>query len=177
MIVTTDDGGPLLRHELMAPVTECNSCGACCSPVVSVFAPTDLRRMMPGRLSPTARLDIAHLRDHCTPISRREGLARAPYLSDGVTVMGVPGSPESTMISFSFFYECEYFDSDTRRCTNYDNRPPMCADYPWYGQDPLATETERSKALPRMCSFRADIGKPVEAIPVEWLPTRKEASS
>lgn len=32
-----------------------------------------------------------------------------------------------------FFY-CAHYDEETATCTDYDNRPDMCAGYPWYGR-------------------------------------------
>lgn len=64
-----------------------------------------------------------------------------------------------------YFYNCRWFDRDTRSCTNYDDRPPMCRDYPHYGHAP-----NPAKALPVCCSFRADVGQPVADIPVQLRP-------
>lgn len=155
-------------------MTECREhCGACCDPVVSPFTLNEMAQTTPGQW-PDGGANRDFMLNHLRPISRREGLRRAPYLTDGVTVMGRPGEPGSEVIAYSFFYECEFFDTDTRRCTNYDNRPPMCRMYPWYGNDPTRDSLEKSKALPRMCAFRADLGQPVEPIPVEWLGRRGE---
>ena len=30
----------------------------------------------------------------------------------------------------SHFYTCKYYNKETRRCTNYANRPNMCSAYP-----------------------------------------------
>lgn len=30
-----------------------------------------------------------------------------------------------------FFYTCRYYDAATGNCTNYENRPAMCSDYPY----------------------------------------------
>lgn len=76
-----------------------------------------------------------------------------------------PGYPQ--------FYECVNFDRETRRCTKYEDRPPVCRDYPYYGQRQLAPNI----ALPHWCSFRADIGQEVEPEP-DWQAielSRKEA--
>lgn len=33
------------------------------------------------------------------------------------------------------FFTCKYFNKETRLCTDYDNRPKMCKDYPFYNND------------------------------------------
>lgn len=30
-----------------------------------------------------------------------------------------------------YHYTCKHFDTETRRCTNYENRPAMCSKYPY----------------------------------------------
>jgi Fe-S-cluster containining protein len=87
-----------------------------------------------------------------TPINRREGLRRSPYLTDGgVTILGDERTGEAVMV-WSRFYECRHYDRENKRCMDYENRPPVCRDYPWYGQapDPL-------KSLPLECSYREDV--------------------
>lgn len=87
-------------------------------------------------------------------MKHREVRAVEPWLLD---------TPNLTMTlhgeaTLPYFYRCRWFDRDTRTCTNYDDRPPGCRDYPWGATggvpDPRA-------ALPPSCSFRADIGLPV----------------
>lgn len=34
-------------------------------------------------------------------------------------------------------YRCDRFDPETRECTAHEDRPPVCSDYPWYGDDPV----------------------------------------
>lgn len=146
-------------------MTECSGCGACCDPVVLPYTLNEIRQQLPGACAEP--LDREFALEHLTPISRREGLRRAPYFTaGGVTVLGAPGQPGSEFLAYSFFYECDRFDRETRQCTAYDDRPPMCSEYPHYGQpDP-------AKAIPLMCAFRADIGLPVEDVPVEWTTTK-----
>jgi Fe-S-cluster containining protein len=61
----------------------------------------------------------------------------------------------------AYYYRCKWFDQETRKCTNYENRPPMCRDYPWHGRPP--TEW---KALPKTCGFLWDLDVEPEPIPV-----------
>jgi Fe-S-cluster containining protein len=32
--------------------------------------------------------------------------------------------------------QCDMFDRESRTCTAYENRPPVCSGYPWYGREP-----------------------------------------
>lgn len=47
---------------------------------------------------------------------------------------------------------CDAFDPVTRACTAYEDRPPICSGYPWYGKAP-----NRSKLLNPACSYHADV--------------------
>lgn len=130
---------------------ECNGCGACCDPVVLPVSQLDVARDPRLMGDEDAQFVLEVLR----PIRRRDGLAKASYLSAGVTVLGAPGTPESTVLVWSMFYECPRFDPETRRCTDWENRPPLCRGYPWYDAPP-----DQAKALPTECSYRADLGAP-----------------
>lgn len=33
-------------------------------------------------------------------------------------------------------YRCDRFDPDTRMCTAHEDRPPVCSNFPWYGDPP-----------------------------------------
>lgn len=137
---------------------ECNGCGACCDPVVLPYTQRQVAGMLPDEyLTADERRFVL---EDLTPITRRDGMARASYLSAGVTVMGQPGSPESVVLAWSAFYTCRHYDPETRRCGNYANRPRMCREYPWYGDGP-----DPAKALPGPCAYRADRGETPEEIP------------
>lgn len=51
---------------------------------------------------------------------------------------------------------CDVFDQATRRCTAYEQRPPICANYPAYGE-PLAPGHRKADGLPLVCAFQADV--------------------
>lgn len=34
------------------------------------------------------------------------------------------------------YYTCPRFDSEARNCGDYEGRPPVCRDYPWYNKPP-----------------------------------------
>ena len=130
------------------PELECpDGCGACCDPVVLPYSQTEVAQHLPGQIQSAE--DRRFVIEDLTPMRRRDGLQRASYLSSGVTVMGSPGSPGGALLAWSFFYECRHFDRETRRCLNYENRPPLCRSYPWYDDGP-----DPAKALPESCVYR-----------------------
>lgn len=55
--------------------------------------------------------------------------------------------------------QCDKFDHETRTCTAYEDRPPICSDYPFYGADPGIKGT---RWLLEGCSF-------IEDVPVVWV--------
>lgn len=141
-------------------MTECNGCGGCCDPVASFVAPV----MLADRSADAAigKPAAEWMRDHLTPVRpRRDGIKRAPYLRGGGTSTTTHrGQPTVLLVHF---YDCEFFDRESRECRAYDLRPEMCRVYPWVGD-----EVNTAVSLPGPCSFRADQGLPVEEVPVEW---------
>jgi hypothetical protein len=49
---------------------------------------------------------------------------------------------------------CDAFDPQTRTCLAYDERPPVCSDYPWYRKSPGNDQIASLR-----CSFWADVPK------------------
>lgn len=139
-------------------VTECNGCGSCCDPVTLSVSQDDVRRLLPYQVGARTRQWVL---EELRPLSRREGLERAPWLKGRQTMqIGPDGKPDFTP---SHFYECTNLDPVTRQCNRYDDRPPVCRNFPHDGQariNPGAT-------LAPWCSFRADIGQEVEPQP-DW---------
>jgi Fe-S-cluster containining protein len=140
-------------------VTECNGCGCCCSPVVLSFTQAEARGgPAAAAMSPEDRRFVL---EDLTPISRRAGDALGAYwIGELETARGQPwrgrnGSP------LRFYFRCRHFDEESRRCLNYDDRPPLCRAFPFHGAPPMP-----GQALPPPCSFRADLGQPVEPVAV-----------
>jgi Fe-S-cluster containining protein len=105
------------------------------------------------------------------PISRREGLALAPWERDVQPMVNV--HPRNGQPSFlaplpwpSSFYRCDWFDPQTRLCTHYDKRPDLCREFPRNNADRVIEGTK----LPPMCGYRVDLGQTVEPMPEEWHP-------
>lgn len=136
-------------------MTECNGCGGCCNPVASPFTKPEIRILLAhGKMNEE---DGYFMLEDTVAISRRQAIERAPWLRNAKLYTVNPVTMEP-IISLSF-YECKHYDPETRACTNYENRPPVCRDYPQYNNWP-----NPGAALPPECSFNADIGKPVALI-------------
>ncbi len=131
-------------------MTTCaENCGACCDPVTLPY--TLLEAMSHPQIPVDQRTWAAR---SLIPMSPREAFAIAPWLRGKLQRDG------DRLVS-AFYFRCRHFDRETRRCTDYENRPAMCRDYPHYGgQVPLGA------SLPPTCSFRADIGE----VPVAITP-------
>lgn len=147
-------------------MTACNGCGdhpsaVCCDPVVSVFSPTMLADGSLDAGQGGDSSDVAWMRKHLTPIlPRRRGLDMVRGWSSGLSEIGEvdhrTGRVQLHLIP-AWYYSCEFYDATHKRCLDYDNRPAMCRDYPWYGDPP-----DPSKVLPPTCSYRVDVGRTVE---------------
>lgn len=61
--------------------------------------------------------------------------------------------------------KCDVFDPATGLCGAYGSRPPVCRDYPWYGDEP---DAERAACLPLQCSYLADV--PLDQRPANSRP-------
>lgn len=150
-------------------MTECNGCGGCCNPVALAYSKEQVRWMVPaesdlpvtrpGEVRIDRRTRRWILRE-LTEIDRAEAERLRPDLAGRVGRARLPDgtySDEPTR-----YYRCRWYDDDTRRCMNYDDRPDVCRDYPPSGPVPPGMEP----GLPPTCSFRADYGLPV----AEWQP-------
>jgi Fe-S-cluster containining protein len=122
-------------------VTGCAGCGHCCDPVT-------LDADLFARIREHARRDdfverypeeghrrnLLFIAQHWHPTTA--------WHEDGVTVkLGL---------------RCDQFDPQARRCTAYEDRPPVCRDYPWYG-DKEGTRCARASSLYPECSYLLDI--------------------
>ena len=105
---------------------------------------------------------------HWRQLTRREGLRRAPWFADAQR--GKIGTVDAHGRAVEpVFYECDRYDTTTRQCTAYDERPPVCDGYPYYG-GPKRTDG----ALPPACEFLRDRGE--QPVPVEVMLQRRDGS-
>jgi Fe-S-cluster containining protein len=137
----------------------CNGCGACCRPVSLPFTPFEVYAH-PERFHPE---DWRFILEDLDVITRREAFEIHPWLKDaGLLQSDINGE----LSAISTYYLCRWHDVETGRCTNHENRPPLCREYPW------ATPTPREKdfqlQLPPTCAYREDLGKSVEPVPVAF---------
>ena len=101
--------------------------GACCA----VF-PYSIDLPMIHRQADSGCAHSQKLVDMLIPLAPGEAVERAakfgvdfsPYHEDGNA--GVAGEQA--------LYTCSWWDEETRLCTNYDDRPHMCRDYPYAGR-------------------------------------------
>lgn len=144
--------------------TRCvEGCGQCCDPVAYPASLNELRKLWRPSLDDVGRANVDWILNHFTPISRREGLARTPELTSGITEVIIRGVPDTVI---THFYECDAFDLETRSCTAYDDRPPMCTGFPWYGLAPDPT-----KPLPAECGYHYDVDR--QPVPVTITARRR----
>lgn len=143
-------------------------CGKCCNPVVLPVTQLEIAQTFP--ISGDELADRLFILNDLTPLSTKEGLRLAPYLKGRVLSSTANGGA----VMAPKFYSCRHYDSATRLCTNYENRPPVCREHPRYGLDRVQPNT----ALPFECSFNEDV--PVELRnrpPAGWRPDLLEGAT
>lgn len=116
----------------------CNGCGDCCA--VVTLSPGMVRlangAIDEGIMSP----DVLWVRDDLRLLTQAEAESRRP----GILPPELGGG----------YYECRRFDYVSRRCTAYDDRPPVCRNFPWYGRE--ARPAGVLEGLDR-CGYWADV--------------------
>lgn len=88
----------------------------------------------------------------------QEYIANAEFITQHWRVSGLSSNDGYLYLS------CDAFDGETRRCTVHDSKPPVCRNFPWYGDEPIA---ERLDGYPR-CSYWHDV--PFDKRPGAKLP-------
>lgn len=134
-------------------VTECSRCGQCCELIILSFPQTDA--LADPTIDERQREWIVR---ELVPLSPREVTERFPWQSTTARVRHADGTLSS---DYPNFYTCVNYDPDSRLCTRYEDRPPGCRGFPFYGMPP-----DPKVRLPPRCSFRADVGQKVES----WTP-------
>lgn len=100
----------------------------------------------------------------------KEAKAIAPWLFEGNYRNSI--GPDGEVITF--YYSCKWYDDVERRCTNYENRPTVCSEYPWGASDRRSIMAQQV-LLPPSCSFNADVGR--EVVPIELIPKPRRIRS
>jgi Fe-S-cluster containining protein len=146
-----------------APTRGCARCGSCCFPVtLSRWAADTLALWTTQRVTgvpdPGTDEGWAYWRangwDSDDEASRQRAVSM--YDPDGSTRHNADFAAAhwTRRDGEAHDYDCDRFDPDTRLCTAQDSKPPICANFPWYGQAPTA---ERAVNLDPQCSFLGDI--------------------
>lgn len=111
----------------------CNGCGKCCEALHTAVSPDDLAKHRVAHPEETGREgDFAFASIHFHSISNEEAVRRNPVL--GLFLEAYHSDGESDFEP-RFFYECDLYDKDTKRCTDHANRPHVCREYPYYGKE------------------------------------------
>lgn len=133
----------------MSAVTSCSGCGDCCDPVThDVRQSRAFVRGWAGAADP--RIDYVwtnlYVKESKWREDRREEAIRnyldARWMVDHWLDLGDGDAL------------CDAFDPETRTCLAYDERPPVCSSYPWYGKPP-----DNGAIASLRCSFWADVPK------------------
>lgn len=106
----------------------CARCGNCCDPVIlesAIFAASGQR----ARSQDSPHDNDRFITQHWHPVGA--------YVDEGRTWLKL---------------RCDMFDPVHRTCTAYDDRPPVCSRFPWYGHEPSG-----KVILDPQCSFLADL--------------------
>lgn len=142
-------------------MTVCSGCGQCCEAIPLATTQEEVRKKLPFEIDARTRRWIL---EELVPISAKEARRIAPWRTDDAVQMG----PQGWIVDYPTYYRCRNYDPETRLCSSHDDLPPTCKEYPYYGHGrPMP-----GMHLPPRCSFRADVGEPIE----EWQPvtvTRK----
>ncbi len=134
-------------------MTECNGCGSCCDPVWLPYT-QETAKFLGGMPDDNRRWILEDL----TPMSKTQAKLREPELVRQIQKIRSLAKSAGGNIAV-YYYSCKNFDTETRQCLIYDNRPTVCRRYPWLTGKPIP-----GTPLPPACSFRADIGLPVVEI-------------
>jgi Fe-S-cluster containining protein len=110
----------------------CAGCGRCCDPVILDHG-TYTEAVAEARGEGEKRPSVVFIAQHWHPVSAWRD-------SDGEVMLDL---------------RCDAFDPVTRLCTARGQRPLVCRDYPWYGDDPVTSG--RAATLYPECSYLADV--------------------
>lgn len=175
-------------------MAECQKgCGSCCDPVFLSWDPARLAGWRSEKIAAT----IAAGNDPATDTGWAAWLARAIELVGGpvfdtpewradIIKQCQPGSVRQRNADFitehwtvigekdhddggkSWALRCDAFDPHTRTCTAHDTRPPICRDYPHYGQELVAGGN--ADGLIPGCSFNAEARTALPLVAINGRP-------
>lgn len=124
-------------------MAKCNRCGNCCNPICMSLNPNDVAHMDISH--PDNAVNKMYIQKHWRFIS----FAEAKKIR-----------PEIEFQMKDQWWVCDQFDSAKHICKDHPGRPPICRDFPWYGNAPNAGKIEGYKD----CVYWADVNKREESV-------------
>lgn len=133
----------------------CNGCGDCCDPV----------NLSPGQWERITEWGRWYSYSDDNVVSDETLMSNEGYGDLPLAVRRAKEQTNRATLIFAYRHwtpidpedllnvRCDKFDAVARACTAHEERPPICRDYPWYGEEPWQ---ERASCLPERCSFRSD---------------------
>lgn len=119
----------------------CARCGHCCAPVFIRF---DLRRALEWYRTPNPNTEEGAAewarRGWRTPTDADKQWARQAHESKNIAFANEHWTIEWHTNHGASVVTCDQFDPEHRVCTAGESRPPICSDYPFYGEDPTERE-------------------------------------
>lgn len=115
---------------------ECRKCGKCCETLVLFYPFEDIRKMA-EKGNPDAKFSV----ENFTEISREEAFRKNPYFETWTYKIMDDNGFIAGGIDRAHFFTCRRFDSASRICIAYDERPDICKGFPFYDNARLSPFT------------------------------------
>ena len=125
---------PPLRATVRRVSLGCAKCGACCDPV---FIDYDV---WAGAVADARRYGADG-----QEVQPRGQWANRIFIAASMRPVGARNG--------QVMLECRFYDREHAMCRAYDDRPPLCSGYPWYGDEPSSHAHE----LGLSCSYLLDV--------------------
>lgn len=125
----------------------CNGCGECCNPVTLLPERVAYLTRFYDRGNPDTEPEKFPELDLSDPVvldKAREHYHNGRYVVEHWTDRTL--DPDGIVS-----VRCPFYDKYTGACKNYDDRPPLCSGFPWYGKAPGEVTTVRQ--LPPPCGY------------------------
>jgi Fe-S-cluster containining protein len=136
----------------------CARCGNCCENIVCDSYDSAVKwaaDALEGVPDPGTDEGWAYWREHgCGGDDQPQDLAVRKFAEGGRTRADGDFLAAHWRTEDGEHYACDQFDPVTRECKAHESRPPVCRDYPWYGDEPSAA---RGPNMGLQCSYLADL--------------------
>lgn len=152
--------GESMTHDLQG---KCNKCGMCCRAIILIIPPERTAEYLQGmiRNNPEyvqriANGDVDFKAEKCD-----DGMNEISWIFVGLNWVNITQEEAITINPFlekwgdikGHFYKCKQFDESLNSCRIHDNKPNVCAEYPWYKKSP----TESTNFYSEQCGYKIDI--------------------